>query len=198
MVIIEKLLSINKYSRPGRMLNMRLGLIYHYVGIRNQRPKAVWDYFEKDCPRLCRYSSAHYCIDLDGTNYQFIPDNEVAYHCGTENIDPKSQRIYSDWARERFPSHTNNPAVTSPNMITLGIELCFSGVNGEFTEATLASAAELGASLCVKYGIPINNVGTHHQVVGWKECPLFWAKRPEEFEKFKSRLANLISAKILR
>jgi N-acetylmuramoyl-L-alanine amidase len=188
----ERLLSINKYSRPGRKLDAHLGLIFHFVGIQNQRPGAVFNYFEKDCPQLKHFSSAHDCIDIDGRVFHFVPYDEVAYHCGTENIDPKSGKIYTDWARSRFPQYTMNPAGTSPNLATLGIELCFTGDHGEFTEATLEAAAESGANLCRKYRIPLDNIGTHNHVVGWKECPLYWTRRLDEFEKFVSRIASLI------
>lgn len=188
MIIIENLLTINKFSRPGRKLEAKLGLIYHFVGIRNQRPPAVYSYFENDCPRKGHYSSAHYCIDIDGTIYQYVPDDEIAYHCGTENIDPGSQKIYTDWARMVFPRHTMNPAVTSPNLATIGIEMCFTGANGEFTEHTLEAGIELDVKLCLKYQIFPENIGTHHMVVGWKDCPLYWAKRQNEFHKFKAEI----------
>ena len=194
MVITEKLLVINKFSRPGRKLDAHLGLIYHYVGVRYQRPLAVFNYFEKDCLQIGHYSSAHYCIDQEGWTFRFVPDDEVAYHCGTDKIDPKSGKIYTDWARNRFPKYTNNPATTSPNMVTLGIELCSDGAQGELSEATLKAAAELGASLCIKYGIPVENIGTHNHVVGWKECPLYWTRYPEKFEQFRLRIIDLIGA----
>jgi N-acetylmuramoyl-L-alanine amidase len=188
VTITESLLSINKYSRPGRKLDARLGIIYHYVGIRNQRPPAVYSYFEKDCPQTGHYSSAHYCIDIDGHIYQYVPDDEVAYHCGTDNIDPVSQKVYTDWARSLFLKYTMNPAVTSPNLATIGIEMCFTGAEGEFTGATLEAAIELGVSLCHKYKISPVNIGTHHMVVGWKDCPLYWTKRPDEFQRFMEQI----------
>ena len=193
--ITELLLSLNKYSRPGRRLDAQLGLIYHYVGIRHQRPLSVYNYFEKDCPQMSRYSSAHYCIDQEGTIFRFVPDHEAAYHCGTDNPDPSSKKVYTDWARKRFPNYAMNPEKTSPNLCTIGIELCFNGVNGEFTEPTLKAAAELGASLCDKYKIPFDNIGTHHHVVGWKECPIFWAKHPEEFDRFRNRITGLVKGR---
>jgi N-acetylmuramoyl-L-alanine amidase len=121
-----------------------------------------------------------------------VPDGEVAYHCGTENIDPQSRKIYTNWARNRFLQYAMNPKETSPNMVTLGIELCFNGLEGEFTGETLEAAAELGAFLCREYRIPAENIGTHHQVVGWKECPLYWTKRPQEFESFRGRIKSLM------
>ena len=188
MIIIERLLSINKFSRPGRKLDAKLGIIYHFVGIRNQRPPAVYSYFEEECPKKGRYSSAHYCIDIDGHVYQYVPDDEIAYHCGTENIDPGSQKIYTDWARSFFPKYTMNPTATSPNLATIGIEMCFTGQYGEFTETTLEAGIELGVRLCQKYQIPPENIGTHNLMVGWKECPLYWARRHDEFHKFKAQI----------
>jgi N-acetylmuramoyl-L-alanine amidase len=196
MIRIKNLLSIDKYSRPGRKLAEHLGLIFHYTSIRNQRAHAVYRYFEQDCPRTKHYSSAHYCIDIDGQIYQYVPDDEVAYHCGTENIDPGSQKIYTDWARSFFPKYTMNPALTSPNLATIGIEMCFTGANGEFTDATLEAAEELGTSLCREHQIPPENIGTHHMVVGWKECPLYWTKRPDEFHKFKARIIERLQSQV--
>ena len=188
MIITEKLLSINKFSRPGRKLTEHLGLAYHYVGKRNQRPHGVFSYFENDCPQKEHYSSAQYCIDINGRIYNFIPPNEVAYHCGTDNMDPGSNRVYTDWARGRFSKYTMNPTITSPNLATIGIEMCFTGHNGEFTDETLEAGIELGVLLCKKYKIPPENIGTHHMIIGWKECPLYWARKPDEFHKFKAAI----------
>jgi len=45
--VIEKLLTINQYSRSGRKLAACKGIIFHYVGIANQKALKTWDYFEK-------------------------------------------------------------------------------------------------------------------------------------------------------
>ena len=80
MNITEKLLSINPFSRPGRLLAACKGIIFHYVGVANQRAINTWGFFEKACPLEKHYSSAHYIIDLNGDIYHAVPDNEVAYH----------------------------------------------------------------------------------------------------------------------
>jgi N-acetylmuramoyl-L-alanine amidase len=188
MKIQEKLLTVNKYSRPGRKLAEKRALILHWVGVGGQKAEAVWSYFEKNCPKEERYASAQYCVDLDGTVFRFIPDDEVAYHCGSSQPDPGSGKIYTDWAREVFGAYASNPTGNSPNNASLGIELCAIDNKGNFTPDTLCAAAELAAFLRKVYQIPLERVGTHKMVVGWKDCPLLWTRQPELFEAFKKEV----------
>jgi N-acetylmuramoyl-L-alanine amidase CwlA len=87
MTIVEKLLSVNEYSRPGKPLAEIRGIILHWVGVGGQRAEQVGRFFESVATSK-HYSSAHYCVDLDGTVYRFVPDNEVAYHCESSQMDP--------------------------------------------------------------------------------------------------------------
>ena len=187
MKIIEKLLSINPFSRSGRRLSVCKGIVFHYVGVPGQKAVNVWNYFEKDCPADKHYSSAHYIIDLNGDIYHVVPDDEVAYHCGSEKSDPKSGRIYTDWARTKYGYYALDPVKTSPNYCTLGIELCIDS-KGNFTEETLQSAVELAAKLLGDNKLSVEDIGTHNLVVGWKDCPLPWVKNPALFEDFKERV----------
>jgi N-acetylmuramoyl-L-alanine amidase len=34
-------------------------------------------------------------------------------------------------------------------------------------------------------GLAIDDIGTHNLVVGWKDCPRLWTRRPEQFDAFK-------------
>jgi N-acetylmuramoyl-L-alanine amidase len=188
MKIQEKLLTVNQYSRPGKKLSEKRALILHWVGVGGQRAEAVRSYFDKSCPKEKRYASAQYCIDLDGTVFRLIPDDEVAYHCGSSQPDPESKKIYTDWAREVFGKYASDPAGNSPNNASLGVELCVIDNEGNFTSDTLAAARDLTVFLCAKYQISIERIGTHKMVVGWKDCPLLWAKRPELFEAFKKEV----------
>jgi N-acetylmuramoyl-L-alanine amidase len=187
MNIIEKLLSVNPYSRPGRKLAVCKGIVFHFVGINNQRALTTWNFFEKNCPADKHFSSAHYIIDLNGDIYHAVPDNEVAYHCGSEKPDPVSGRIYTDWARKKYGFYANDPAITSPNYCTLGIELCIDR-QGNFTTETLQSAVSLGAKLLEEHHLTVDDIGHHKLVVGWKDCPLPWVKNPFLFEDFKERV----------
>jgi N-acetylmuramoyl-L-alanine amidase len=191
MEVIERLLPINEYSRPGRPLREKRAVILHWVGVGGQRAEAVRRFFE-NAPMEKHYSSAHYCVDLDGTVYRFVPDDEVAYHCGSSQADPKSGKIYTDWARDVFGTAAADPKRDSPNNVALGIEMCVLDKDGAFDPRTVTAAAELTADLCRRYGIPPERVGTHHLVVGWKDCPRLWTRFPERFEEFREQVKKLL------
>lgn len=189
----KDLLTVNEFSRPGRKMPEILGLIYHWTGVPNQAAKLVRMFFEYRKFGKDGYGSAHYCIDTDGTILQMIPEGEVAYHVGSSLMDPVSGRIYTDWAREAFGKYASLPADTSPNWCTIGIEMVPIDMDGRFSTETVESARELGANLCIKYALPVDRVGTHHGVVGWKDCPRWWTNHPDEFEMFRDDLDRLIS-----
>jgi N-acetylmuramoyl-L-alanine amidase len=191
MKIIEKPLKINPYSRPGRPLGAVKGIILHWTGVPMQRAISTWNYFEFDCPKNKHYSSAHYIIDLDGTIYHAVPDSEVSYHCGSSQPDPRSGRIYTDWAREKFGIYALRPDINSPNNCTLGIEMCVIDNRGNYTLETLDAARELAGKLLKENGLTVEDIGTHHLVVGWKDCPRLWTENPEKFEEFKESVRDL-------
>jgi len=189
MNIISKFLTVNPYSRSGRKLAVCKALIFHYVGIPNQRALSVWNYFEIDCPRNRHYSSAHYIIDNNGDIYHTVPDDEVAYHCGSSVPDPVSGRIYTDWARKKLGMYADDPTKNSPNNCTIGIELCIDQ-KGDFTENTLSAAVELTVKLLNKNNLNPDDIGHHKKVVGWKDCPLPWVKDDALFQDFKAQVRN--------
>jgi len=163
----------------------------HWTGPYGHTTKQIWDYFENDCPKEKHYSSAHYIIDFTGETFHVIPDTEMAYHCGSSLIDPKSEVIYTDWAREKFGQYANierynnpNKIKSSPNQVTIGIEMCAIDSVGTFRDATISSAIELVISLCKKFNIREDSVGTHNMVVGWKDCPRLWVNKPTLFNAF--------------
>jgi N-acetylmuramoyl-L-alanine amidase len=187
MRIVDFFLTVNPFTRSGRKLAVCKGIIFHYVGVPGQKAIDVWKFFEKTCPVDKHYSSAHYIIDLDGFIYHAVPDYEVAWHCGSEKPDPKSGRIYTDWARQKYGYYASDPVKTSPNYCTLGIELCIDS-KGNFTEETLLAAVELAAKLLGENKLSVDDIGTHNLVVGWKNCPLPWVKNPALFDEFKERV----------
>ena len=191
MRIVEELLSINEYTRPGRKRPDTLALILHWVENPGQSAGGVWNYWEYEVAKLERWASANYVIGLDGEVLSTVPEDEIAYHVGSDGIDPASGRIYTDWARERFGKYAIDYDRWSPNYCTIGIELCHVNWQGRFTEATLDSARELCGILCHEWKLdPMREIGTHFGVVGCKRCPRWFVERPEEFERFKKEVAG--------
>jgi len=127
MKVIKKFLAVNEFSRPGRKIAECKAVILHYVGIAGQGALSVWNYFENDCPRKKHYSSTQYIVDLNGDIYQTMPDNEVAYHCGSSKIDPASKRIYTDWARKKLGRFVADPNINSPNNCTMVLNCVLTG-----------------------------------------------------------------------
>ena len=193
MVVFEKFLTVNQFSRPGRKLTECRAIIMHYVGIPNQSAETVWEYFEITCPRKQKHSSAHYIINQNGDIYNIVPANEVAFHCGSSLIDPSSGLVYTDWAREKFGRFASDPLRTSPNNCTLGIELCIDR-QGNFTNETLQAAVQLVSYLVKQKKLTTDDIGHHNLVVGWKDCPLPWIKEPMLFEDFKSKVQSKTAA----
>jgi N-acetylmuramoyl-L-alanine amidase len=191
MKVIEKYLTVNHYSRPGHKNGGIEAVILHWTGSPGQRAINTWGWFETGCPKDKHYSSAHYIVDLDGTVYHAIPDGEVAYHCGSSKNDPVSGRIYTDWARAKFGRFAERPDINSPNNCTVGIELCVIDGRGNFTPETLAAAIELTVKLIKDHGLGIDDVGTHHMVVGWKDCPRLWTNEPARFDEFREAVRKI-------
>ena len=191
MNVIKKFLTVNQFNRPGWKLAECQGVILHYVGMPNQRALSVWNYFENDCPRNKHYSSTQYIVDLNGDVYHLMPDDEVAWHCGSTQADPVSGKIYTDWARDKFGRFAFNHQSTSPNHCTIGIELCIDKF-GNFTLETLNAASELVAKLLKENKLTVEEIGHHKLVVGWKDCPRPWVKNPALFAEFKNRVKAIL------
>ena len=85
--------------------------------------------------------SAHYVIDDDGTIYQCVLDNMVAWHAGKGQLH-------------------NQPEV---NQFSIGIEI-IGFVSDELTDLQLEALIELCEEKCFKYKIPLNKVVGHQHV----------------------------------
>ncbi|MDI9485868.1 MAG: N-acetylmuramoyl-L-alanine amidase [Bacillota bacterium] len=106
---------------------------------------------------------AHYVIDRDGAIYQFVPDDRIARHAGA-----------GTWK--------NDPQLTNAmNRYAIGIELLGIGTRSEmkdvigvlantrvkasdrgYTDAQYLALDQLLAHLADRYGIPRENIITHH------------------------------------
>lgn len=187
MTIIESYLTPNKWSRPGRHIYDFKGIVIHWTANANAGARQNRDFFEGKKTGATGYGSAHYIVDQSGLIIAALPENEVAYHCGTSEPDPASGKVYTDEARARFGKYASE--TSSPNNCTIGIELCPVDMRGNFTGATIAAAAELCADICRRRHLTPQDITTHHDIVGWKDCPRLWTKHPEQLLAFRELVA---------
>ena len=183
MQIIHDFLTKNEYSRPGKKLQKVLAIVIHWTANPEANAKQNRDYFEAIKTGMSGYGSAHYIIDQDGIIVAAIPENEVAYHCGSSEKDPASGKVYTDEARRRFGRYASESS--SPNLCTLGVELCPKDSAGNFTNATINVAVELCADICKRYELTAQAITTHHNIVGWKDCPKLWTEKPQLLKAFR-------------
>lgn len=192
--IEDALLTVNEYSRPGWWLKEYLGVVMHWTANAGVNARANRTYFENRKKGQTGYGSAHYIVGLKGEVLRCVPEGEIAYHCGSSSLDPVSGRVYTDLARELFGVYCERGK--SPNHCTVGVELCNVDGKGNFTDATLESAAELVADILKRRALPVERVVTHHDVVGWKDCPRLWTVYPERFVAFKARVAAILGGAV--
>ncbi len=185
MTITQELLTPNDYSRPRKPLRELLGIVIHWTANPHANAEQTRLYFEAKKTGMGGYASAHYIIGQKGEILQIIPANEIAYHCGTDKKDPASGKIYTDYARRKFGHYAVHWQTASPNQCTIGIELCPEDEDGNFSDKTIKSAVELCAYLCSRHNLKAEDITTHHDIVGWKDCPRLWTKRPELLEAFR-------------
>lgn len=190
MQIIHDFLTKNEYSRPGKKLQKVLAIVIHWTANPGANAKENRDFFENKKTGMGGYGSAHYIIDQNGIIVAAIPENEVAYHCGSSEKDPASGKVYTDEARARFDYYASTS--NSPNNCTLGVELCPTDARGNFSGATIETAIELCADICKRYGLTAQAITTHHNIVGWKDCPKLWTEKPQLLEAFRQSVADKI------
>lgn len=193
MTIYKRYLTPNEWSRPQSKIKEFRAIVMHWTANPAANAEQNWLYFEARKAGTNSYGSAHYIIGQKGDIIQCIPDEEVAYHCGSSQKDPESGRIYTNYARKKFGHYAVHYQVSSPNYCTLGIELCPTDNEGNFTEQTIKAAAELCAYLCKRHNLTPQDITTHHDIVGWKDCPRLWTKRPELLEAFRMSVADEIA-----
>ena len=175
-------LTVNPYSRPGTKLTKVKAIVIHWTANPKLDEKGNKNYFESlKLGTTKTYGSSHYIIGQSGNVIQCIPENEVAYHCGSSCNDPVSQKPYTDFARKKVGVDMK----PSPNFYTIGIELCPLDIIGKFDDKTISSAVDLCAEICKRYGLTESDIITHNMIVGWKDCPRWWVTHPYLIEEFR-------------
>lgn len=75
------------------------------------------------------------------------------------------------------------------NSDTISIECCHPDADGEFTQATYDALVRLAAWLRAYYELDTSQIIRHYDVTG-KECPLYYVRDPQAWEKFLSDLEH--------
>ena len=185
MTIYKRFLTPNEWSRPQSKIKEFRAIVMHWTENPAANAEQNWLYFVAKRTGMGSYGSAHYIIGQKGEIIQAIPDNEMAYHCGSSQKDPASGQIYTNYARKKFGHYAVHFQTTSPNFCTIGVELCPKDSAGNFTNATITAAAELCADICRRYELSAQAITTHHNVVGWKDCPKLWTEKPQLLTAFQ-------------
>ena len=158
-------------------------LVYHYTANDGDTDEANANYFAGRSVG----ASAHYFVDDDSAT-RSVFDDRVAYAVGG-----------AKWA-DCGATGGGKYYGQATNYNSLSIEMCDTRRNGryDFSEATLQNAAELGAKLIVKYGIPLDHVICHFDVNG-KHCPGvegWYGKDRSQWLKFKERVRIMTGKEI--
>lgn len=175
MIIRERLLTVNPYSRPGKKLLGVSGIVLHWVANPGTTPEMNRNYFENRKEGKTGYGSAHYIIGVDGEILRCIPEGEMAYHVGAKK--------YTEQAVKEFGPYPNNR--------TIGIELCHPDWSGKFTSETIDAAAELCADLCRRHELLPMDIVRHYDVTG-KDCPKWFVEHHDELAEFRDRVRGIV------
>lgn len=140
-------------------------IVIHYTANDGDTDENNGKYFANNVVQV----SAHYFVDDDSVT-QSVPDNYVAWHCGTKYT-------------------YKHPKCRNTNSI--GIEICDDVKNGVVypSAKTIQNALELTKMLMKRYNIPKENVIRHYDVTG-KLCPMYWCGNAANDAKWKSEFWN--------
>lgn len=152
--IEEDYIEPNPYSRPQTELEWVNGVVVHYVGNSDTTAKQNQSYFNGLAESHKTYASSHFIIGLEGEVIQCIPLDEIAYCSNDRNQD------------------------------TISIECCHPDESGEFTQATYDSLVRLTQWLCESFKLDSNKDVIRHYDVTGKECPLYYVRNQEAWERF--------------
>lgn len=154
--IEQKLIKINKYTRPGiKQLDIR-AIVLHYTANPGAGALNHYNYFNNGAGG--RFAGAHYFIDKTSI-LQLIPNNEVAYHA---NEGGKSNLGYLN--NLKVGSYKGNA-----NVASIGIELCIEK-DGSYHPETIKRAQWLVQVLIKRYKLSMDRVVTHKSITN-KNCP---------------------------
>lgn len=134
--IIQDILPINEYSRPGTGLSEVNGVVVHYTGNPGTTAEQNRSYFGYLAETKEAYASSHFVIGIDGKIIQCVPLDEIA-HCSNQRNDD-----------------------------TISIECCHADDTGQFSQATLDALTKLLNWLIKTYDLSRDDILRHYDVIG--------------------------------
>ena len=134
--VVEDLIRVNKYSRPGTPLKQVNGIVVHYTANPGTTAEQNRSYFDGLADTGETSASSHFVIGIDGTVIQCVPLSEIAYASNDRNAD------------------------------TISIECCHPDESGKFSEATYDSLVRLVKWLEETYNLEPEDVIRHYDVTG--------------------------------
>ena len=111
--IVQDILPINEYSRPGIALSEVNGVVVHYTGNPGTTAEQNRSYYKNLAETKETYASSHFVIGMDDKIIQCVPLDEIAYCFNQRNDD------------------------------TISIECCHSDDTGQFSQDTLDALVQL-------------------------------------------------------
>ncbi len=134
--VIQDLLEINEYSRPGDKLERINNIFVHYTANPGTSAAQNRSYFANLAMTHERSASAHLIIGYEGELIQCIPFDEQAYAVMTRNED------------------------------SISIECCYLSDDGSFTEETYDTLVHTLAWLLDKYDLSTEDILRHYDCGG--------------------------------
>ena len=178
MKIRYDLLDPNPYSRPQYRIDKIKGLVVHFVANPMSLDYENRNFFNNRQYGKDRYGSAHEIIGFDNTVLVCIPDDEMAYHVGASS--------YMDGIFKRL-------GTTYPNDCLYGIEFVHPDWTGKPSDVTYKTLIYRLADLCAKYNLdPIEDIYRHYDITG-KNCPKYYVENPDEFDKMREEVKDIMS-----
>ena len=173
--IQQKLVKVNKYSRPGMKQLAIRAIVIHWTANPGATALNHYNYFNNGGGG--RYAGAHYFVDKTSI-LQLVPDNEVAYHAnekGTSKV-----------------SYLNNLKVGTykgnANVASIGIEMCVEK-DGSYHPETLKRTYWLANHLLKKHGLSNDRIVRHYDITG-KSCPANFLT-DAKWKAFKAEVAKV-------
>lgn len=177
MKIRYDLLEPNPYSRPQRRLENKKGIVVHWVANPMSTDYENKEFFNNRQYGKDGYGSAHEIIDLDGSILIVIPDDEMAYHVGSNS--------YVDGILDRLNT-------SYPNNCLYGIEFTHPDWTGEPNPITRKALVYRLAELCDEWNLdPIEDIYRHYDITG-KNCPKYYVDNEDEFIELKREVKSLM------